>query len=197
MKSHYFKPRNKIFDSFESCHTNLDVDKQQGNKYKSKINVVKIEQDSRHDIIPEIDKITDKIFLGNYEAAKSKDILKNKGITHIITVGMEMDPMFEDDFEYLLIRARDSEDEKIFQHFYECFEFIEKSGKTFIHCREGISRSATITIAYLMWKYEMSLREGLKLVMKKRRKINPNNGFLKQLKIFEKSLKKFSKNLND
>jgi predicted protein tyrosine phosphatase len=197
MKSHYFKHRNKSLDSIEVCHRNVDLNKEEGKKYKSKIKVVKKEHDRRDDILPEIDKISDKIFLGNYEAAKSKDILKNKGITHIITVGMEMDPMFEDDFEYLVIRARDSEDEKIFEHFYECFEFIEKSGKTFIHCREGISRSATITIAYLMWKNEMSLREGLKLVMKKRRKINPNNGFLKQLKIFEKSLKKFSKNQND
>jgi predicted protein tyrosine phosphatase len=187
MKSNYFKRDTR--DEFNKILL-------PGNMYESSKNTKEKKSTTRNPIEAEIDQITDKIFLGNYEAAKSKEILIKKGITHIITIGMEMDTLFENYFEYLVIRIRDTENEKIFEHFYECFEFIEKADKVFIHCREGISRSATITIAYLIWKYNMTFRESLKLVMKKRRKINPNNGFLKQLKMFEKSLEKLKDTQN-
>lgn len=44
----------------------------------------------------------------------------------------------------------------------------------------GISRSATIVIAYLMIKKQLRAKEAIERV-KKARDIQPNNGFLKQL----------------
>lgn len=44
----------------------------------------------------------------------------------------------------------------------------------------GISRSATITIAYLMIKRGLRAKEAVEKI-KKTRDIRPNNGFLKQL----------------
>lgn len=44
----------------------------------------------------------------------------------------------------------------------------------------GISRSATIVIAYLMIKKRLRAKEAIERV-KKARDIQPNNGFLKQL----------------
>ena len=50
-----------------------------------------------------------------------------------------------------------------------------------MHCMAGVSRSATLVIAYIMKKYKMSLDEAKKLVEAKRPFINPNPGFIKQL----------------
>ncbi|KAL5107998.1 Dual specificity protein phosphatase 12 [Taenia crassiceps] len=49
----------------------------------------------------------------------------------------------------------------------------------------GVSRSATIVIAYLMWRFRMSFDEAYKKVLKSRR-VSPNEGFISQLKCFEK-----------
>jgi len=54
------------------------------------------------------------------------------------------------------------------------------SGKLYVHCISGVSRSATIVLAFLMLKRELSLMDALKLVREKR-KILPNDGFLQQL----------------
>lgn len=108
-----------------------------------------------------------------------------------------MEAFYMEDFEYLIVPVRDSIDERIDSYFYQCFEFIERAKRIFIHCRCGVSRSVTITIAYLMWKYNMTLRESLKYVMNQRKKANPNEGFLKKLKLFEKSFYKEHKREHD
>ena len=48
----------------------------------------------------------------------------------------------------------------------------------------GISRSATIVIAYLMWKEKKSFKQVLNLV-KDKRVVRPNRGFFRQLQLFE------------
>lgn len=58
--------------------------------------------------------------------------------------------------------------------------FLKFIGKVLIHCIMGISRSATIAIAYLMIKKRFKAKEAVEKV-KKARDIKPNNGFLKQL----------------
>jgi protein-tyrosine phosphatase len=58
-----------------------------------------------------------------------------------------------------------------------------------VHCRAGVSRSATLVVAYLMiWK-GMTSREALAYTLE-RRNIRPNWGFLKQLAKLDSRLKK-------
>jgi len=57
----------------------------------------------------------------------------------------------------------------------------ERNGATLIHCQSGISRSATITIAFLMKSRGMSLMEAYGAVFKARSCINPNDGFFRVL----------------
>jgi protein-tyrosine phosphatase len=54
-----------------------------------------------------------------------------------------------------------------------------------VHCWAGVSRSATIVIAYLMRKNKWPLETAMDYVKQKRNFINPNHGFLAKLKDFE------------
>lgn len=68
-----------------------------------------------------------------------------------------------------------------------------------MHCVQGVSRSATLVIAYLMIKHHMTVQDALRLVRSKR-EICPNPGFLQQLCDLNEQLKKsghFKKRLED
>ena len=75
-----------------------------------------------------------------------------------------------------------------------------RGGSTLIHCFGGRSRSATFVVAYLLWKNEdnspKKLQETLEFVKQKRSLVKPNEGFMKQLKDWEKVILKEKKNVN-
>jgi protein-tyrosine phosphatase len=48
------------------------------------------------------------------------------------------------------------------------------TGKVLVHCQRGVSRSAAIVAAYLMWKYKISLEEALQRVITARPVVCPN-----------------------
>ena len=86
------------------------------------------------------------------------------------------------DFTYLELELEDTEDEDIYQYFEKCLEFIESSNKVYIHCNAGVCISATIAIAYLMWKNNLNYEEAFKFVIDLRPQINPSENCINQLK---------------
>lgn len=54
------------------------------------------------------------------------------------------------------------------------------SGKVLVHCKMGVSRSATCAIAYLMIDRNMTASEALRTV-RRNRNIRPNDGFMLQI----------------
>lgn len=65
----------------------------------------------------------------------------------------------------------DDEDADISSKFSMCNEFIKVNLATtnvLVHCLAGISRSATVTIAYIMSEMNMSFSEAFALVKKQR-----------------------------
>lgn len=61
------------------------------------------------------------------------------------------------------------------------------AGRVLVHCARGISRSATLALAYLMIRERLSLVAALELVCQ-HRNILPNAGFLEQLRRLDTSL---------
>ena len=133
--------------------------------------------------------IKDKLYLGNYYSATQKEELKKRGVTHILMVGYLLHEFYPNDFEYGNIEIEDDERENIFKYFYTSINFIENSKICYVHCQAGISRSASIVIAYVMYKLKINFDEALKYVKDKREYIYPNNGFSLQLKDLDKVLK--------
>lgn len=64
----------------------------------------------------------------------------------------------------------------------------DKGGRVFVHCHAGISRSATVCIAYIMKHMLMDLTKAYDFVKQKRPCISPNLHFMGQLLEFQKRL---------
>ncbi|EMD49509.1 leucine rich repeat and phosphatase domain containing protein [Entamoeba histolytica KU27] len=137
------------------------------------------------------DKIIDNLYLGSYANAHNKNYLQKMGITHILTIG-PLQPMFPELFTYKQINIDDSVKEDISIYFEECFQFIEQArnsgGAVLVHCAAGISRSASIVIAYLMKKNQWTYEYSYKYVLERRPIICPNSSFMKQLKEYEEKI---------
>lgn len=63
-----------------------------------------------------------------------------------------------------------------------------RTGKILVHCAVGVSRSATLVLAYLMLYHRLTLVEAIKKV-KDHRGIIPNRGFLRQLLALDRRLR--------
>ena len=140
-------------------------------------------------LYPSYDQITEKIYLGNEDTARDKSILNKLNISNILICAEGCEKFFQDEYKYKILYIDDAIDENILSWFKEAFEFIDSSIKNiYIHCIMGISRSATIVIAYLMYKNKMKYEQAFDFVKSKRKEINPNSGFREQLIKFEKIL---------
>uniref|UniRef100_A0A914HES0 sulfite oxidase n=1 Tax=Globodera rostochiensis TaxID=31243 RepID=A0A914HES0_GLORO len=93
--------------------------------------------------------------------------------------------------EYRHIRMSDIETEELLasQKLLWALTYIEDSVNNginiVVHCQCGISRSATVVVAYLMRKHSWSVHEALTYVQKRRSIVQPNPSFMRQLEIFE------------
>ena len=61
-----------------------------------------------------------------------------------------------------------------------------------MHCAAGISRSASVVIGYLMYSEKLAFKEAAEAVKGVRPLINPNPGFVVQLKEWERMEHEFT-----
>lgn len=134
--------------------------------------------------------VVEGLFLGSRYCASNRAFLRKMNITHVLSIG-PLRPLFPQDFHYkVLPDVMDFEGEDLLRFFEECFEFIgtarQQGGAVLVHCVAGVSRSPTITIAFLMREQHLTTEQALLMVRKKHPILAPNAGFLKQLQVFEK-----------
>ena len=125
------------------------------------------------------------IYLSSQTAAYNKNLLDIYDIKYVLTVAKHMnDSPFPESFEYKIIEIDDLPSEDL--HIQQGIDFMEKSlkkGNLLVHCANGISRSPSMVCAYLIHKLCINSNEALDMV-KAKRHVNPNFGFLKQLESF-------------
>ena len=152
----YLKKKNEKYEADLNYHTKLDF----------------------KEIIP------NKLYLGNNESAKNLEILQKHNITSILICGYFLSEFFPGQFIYKTLEIQDNEYEIIINSLIKGIEFIENNKTILVHCREGISRSSTIVIGYIMYKEKKSYIEAENFVREKKDDIKPNENFVKQLKEF-------------
>ncbi|KAJ8400092.1 hypothetical protein AAFF_G00401310 [Aldrovandia affinis] len=135
------------------------------------------------------DEVWPGLYIGDQDIAADRRELVKLGITHILNCAHSKWRGGAEYYEgmnitYQGIEAHDSPTFDMSVHFYPEAEFIHKAlstgGKILVHCAVGVSRSATLVLAYLMIRQKLTLVEAIRTV-KDHRGVIPNRGFLRQL----------------
>ncbi|EFJ31072.1 hypothetical protein SELMODRAFT_27558, partial [Selaginella moellendorffii] len=84
----------------------------------------------------------------------------------------------------------DEPNANITQYFEPAFEFIEEAkrakARVLVHCGAGASRSVTLCAYYLMRVQHWGVDETIKFLKEQRKEVDPNPGFIKQLREVER-----------
>uniref|UniRef100_H3DGK5 Dual specificity protein phosphatase n=1 Tax=Tetraodon nigroviridis TaxID=99883 RepID=H3DGK5_TETNG len=153
-----------------------------------------------------INQVWPNLYIGNEVAARDKSNLHSLGITHVVNAAhgpstpppkccyyVNTGPRFYRDInvDYYGVEADDVTEFILSPFFYPTARYIRsalaKGGRVLVHCLMGVSRSATLVLAFLMITEGLTLREAVAAV-KLHRDIFPNPGFLQQLRILDMSL---------
>ncbi|XP_072290437.1 serine/threonine/tyrosine-interacting-like protein 2 isoform X2 [Eucyclogobius newberryi] len=145
-----------------------------------------------------VDEVWPNIYIAEKSVAVNKARLKRMGITHVLNAahgtGVYTGATFYTGIgvQYLGIEVDDFPDCDIAQHFRPTAEFMDEAllthkGKILVNSMMGSSRSAILVASYLMIFQNMCILEALTAIRKKR-PVNPNEGFIKQLRNFNETL---------
>lgn len=160
--------------------------------------------------MPDCSMINTGIFIGNAHsvignyATREKDLLEEMNVKVVISALTEEE--YEDymiakedfpDIDWHRFVIDDDQDERISEHFFKVHSIIKEAlidnKNVVVHCAAGMSRSPTLVIAYLMIENRWSFEEAINFVKKRRPIVEPNIGFVKQLKGLEFKLRSYKK----
>uniref|UniRef100_A0A8C0BLQ1 Dual specificity protein phosphatase n=1 Tax=Buteo japonicus TaxID=224669 RepID=A0A8C0BLQ1_9AVES len=140
-----------------------------------------------------VDEVWPNLYMGDVYVARDKAQLSRMGISHVVNAAagrfhINTGPKFYKDLpvDYYAVEAEDNPNFDLSIYFYPVAQYIRAAlnsprGKVLVHCAMGISRSATLVLAFLMICEDMSLTDAIQTV-RSHRGICPNSGFLKQLR---------------
>lgn len=136
-----------------------------------------------------INHIIDNVYISDWYNSYDKNELKKNNIKRIINLNTSekseiVKYLYNSmGIEELFIYINDKPNENISKEFQKTMKFIkETDANVLVHCTAGVSRSGTIVLNYLMTEHSMRIDEALEFAREKRKIINPNTGFIKQLK---------------
>ncbi|KAI9574655.1 protein-tyrosine phosphatase-like protein [Boletus coccyginus] len=135
--------------------------------------------------------IPGKLYLGNVHAARSPRSLTERRITHIVSVCNDAIPaeIPESGIVHLRIPVEDVDFADLLAWFPTACQFIEQAiaaeGAVLVHCHQGLTRSATVVAAYLMFTRRIDATQAMSAVREAREQVWFNAGFHEQLVLFE------------
>ncbi|KAL6047544.1 hypothetical protein STEG23_007655, partial [Scotinomys teguina] len=134
-------------------------------------------------------QIFEHVFLGSEWNASNLEDLQTRGVRYILNVTREIDNFFPGVFEYHNIRVYDEEATDLLAYWNDTYKFISKAkkhgSKCLVHCKMGVSRSASTVIAYAMKEYGWTLDRAYDYVKGRRAVTKPNPSFMRQLEEYQ------------
>ncbi|XP_066501595.1 protein phosphatase Slingshot homolog 2b isoform X2 [Hoplias malabaricus] len=134
-------------------------------------------------------EIFEHVYLGSEWNASNLEELQNSGVQYILNVTREIDNFFPGLFEYHNIRVYDEEATDLLAYWNDTYKFISRAkkagAKCLVHCKMGVSRSASTVIAYAMKEYGWDLERAFEYVKERRAVTKPNPSFMRQLEEYQ------------
>lgn len=123
------------------------------------------------------------LYLGSQDAAENLAGLEQAGIRAILNCAFSDEP-FPGRFEYLRLSLYDTDEQElnIESHLDFLRAQMAQERNVLVHCNAGVSRSATVCIAYLIVEHGLTFDQALAQTKAARPSIRPNAGFVAQLK---------------
>lgn len=149
-------------------------------------------------------KITENLYLGDLGSLQQCDKLEIDVVVTILEFKPKMHKICPPT-QHIYFNAEDDDDFNISIYFDEFIKIMEenKDKKILVHCYAGVSRSASLVASWIIYDLITTIKNShkseriknkmierttvehtLKLMKKKRPRVDPNNGFIKQLEIF-------------
>jgi len=141
------------------------------------------------------DQIIPNLYLGGVAAVADPKLLEKQGISAVCCCLREVEfseKEFSKAVDYYRVDVEDMSREPIELFLPEATEFIHswisREQPVLVHCRAGVSRSASVVIAYLMTYHKFSLHDAFFLVRSRRNIVTPNLGFMEKLGDYEEEI---------
>lgn len=144
----------------------------------------------------QIGEIEERLLLSSQDVANDETLLSQYKISHVLNVSGSPSTKYPG-VNYCEIPLLDLPEQSLNECFSACFDFVEdgmKTGRVLVHCNAGVSRSVSIVIAFLIKNRNLSFNEAFTIVKTARPSAKPNEGFLKQLTMYERFLRDSSHN---
>jgi atypical dual specificity phosphatase len=126
--------------------------------------------------------------LGNETSANDPSFLAKHRITHVLNCAYVQGQSYEHPgITYLNLPLLDESSQVLSPFFASSVEFIRNGssvGSVLVHCEQGISRSPSMMLAYLIAELRMDYRGALSLLQKISEKVSPLPNFRIELRDF-------------
>jgi len=145
-------------------------------------------------VLNNCDQILSFLYLGGVDAVADTQCVVEQGIRAVVCCLRDLEfpeKDFSKDIEYYRVDVEDISREPIELFFPEATKFIHswvsREQPVLVHCRAGVSRSASVVMAYLMTYQGYSLHDAFFLVRSRRGIVTPNIGFMEKLCDYEEA----------
>eukprot|EP00928_Gymnodinium_smaydae_P031168 TRINITY_DN22967_c0_g1_i1.p1 TRINITY_DN22967_c0_g1~~TRINITY_DN22967_c0_g1_i1.p1 ORF type:complete len:299 (+),score=53.49 TRINITY_DN22967_c0_g1_i1:71-967(+) len=128
------------------------------------------------------------LYLGDRDAAASAKALKALSISHVLNCTPDLEDCDHcPEVTFMRLPLIDLPDEDLAGSLDEACAFLSRAleaedGRCLVHCHVGVSRSASVCIAYAMQKHGLDYAAALDAVRQDRWCVRPNDGFVAQLR---------------
>lgn len=125
-----------------------------------------------------------KIYIGDLAASRNLRSLREHNIRVVINCTYTSSCCYENEFEYLRLHFSDDESQDLEQVLLTGTKFLQEqcaNKNVLVHCRQGVSRSVSVVLAWMLRYQGLTLCQALKKVREKHPDAAPNLSFLQQL----------------